>query len=168
MVFGIQPKFATFSVLRTTPCVLHQEEDGKEYSDKPLNYFIGYAVPTSPGRSRFFTRRVRRCKVCLAMRAPDTPERCVSNGPGGVSVRIPREDPNCVMPLGEGSKTGSVRSTFLLIDRPRRLSYSAVCPLEESHRLARSSLSNTGIIPFVNSSVTVHPYEAPGVKFDST
>lgn len=36
-----------------------KEEDRKEYSDIPLNYFIGYAVPTSPGRSRIFTRTAR-------------------------------------------------------------------------------------------------------------
>ncbi|CAM9572300.1 unnamed protein product, partial [Laminaria digitata] len=35
------------------------EEDRKEYADKPINYFIGYAVPTSPGRCRIFTRTAR-------------------------------------------------------------------------------------------------------------
>lgn len=73
IVFGVQVQFATFSVPRSIPRVFGQEEDRKEYSDKPLNYFIGYAVPTSPGRSRIFTRRVLRCKLCMVMPAQDNP-----------------------------------------------------------------------------------------------
>eukprot|EP00903_Cladosiphon_okamuranus_P006404 g6269.t1 len=36
-----------------------KDEDRKAKSDRLLNYFIGYAVPTSPGKCRIFTRTAR-------------------------------------------------------------------------------------------------------------
>lgn len=39
-----------------------QDEDRKEKSERLLNYFIGYAVPTAPGKCRIFTRWASRGK----------------------------------------------------------------------------------------------------------
>lgn len=50
--------------------VFCQEEDRKGEYDIPRNFFIGYAVPTSPGRCRIFTRRVPRSKFGMTLPAP--------------------------------------------------------------------------------------------------